>query len=178
MAGRLWKGFTYVIVGLAALTALLLAGSRLLGFRLFTVLSGSMEPVIPTGALIFVKPVEPQTICEGQIITFLLDENTVATHRVTEILPDGEDPEVLRFRTRGDANTAEDGSPVHCKNVLGTPVLTIPTAGRWMHAVQTPPGRYLAVTGAVIFLILLFLPDALRAAEEADARNKKTGDIA
>lgn len=178
MVRRLWNGFTYGIVGLAAMAALLLGGSRMLGYRLFTVLSGSMEPTIPTGALIFVKPVEPESIREGQIITFLLDENTVATHRVVEILPDETDSRVLRFRTKGDSNTAADGSPVHCQNVLGTPTLTIPVVGRWVHTVQNPPGKYLAAAGAVAFLILMFLPDALRAAEEADARSRKPRDMA
>ena len=54
----------------------------------------------------------------------MLDENTVATHRVVGIVPDEEDPSVIRFRTKGDANDAEDGSLVHYKNVIGTPIFS------------------------------------------------------
>ena len=86
--------------------ALLLAGPRLMGMQVFTVLSGSMEPVYHTGSLIYVRDVDPMEIQPGQVITFMLDEDTVATHRVVEVVPDEIDRSVLRFRTKGDANDA------------------------------------------------------------------------
>lgn len=89
--------------------------------QVYSVLSGSMEPTYHTGSLIYVKDVDYTTIQPGQVITFMLDEDTVATHRVVEVVPDDEDPSVLRYRTKGDANNVEDGSLVHYKNVLGTP---------------------------------------------------------
>lgn len=69
----------------------------------------------------------------------MLDENTVATHRVVEVVPDEDDPSTLRFRTKGDANDAEDGSLVHYKNVIGTPVFTIPKLGYAANYIQPPP---------------------------------------
>lgn len=82
---------------------------------------------------------DPTTIRPGQVITFMLDENTVATHRVVEVVPDEDDPSTLRFRTKGDANDAEDGSLVHYKNVIGTPVFTIPKLGYVANYIQHPP---------------------------------------
>ena len=40
-------------------------------------LSGSMEPNIPVGSLIYVKTVEPETLRKGDVITYLVAENTV-----------------------------------------------------------------------------------------------------
>ena len=48
--------------------ALLLAGPRLMGMQVFTVLSGSMEPVYHTGSLIYVRDVDPMEIQPGQVI--------------------------------------------------------------------------------------------------------------
>ena len=118
-----------------------------------------MEPTYHTGSLIYVKKVDPYTIEVGQPITFMLDENTVATHRVVGIVPDEEDPTVIRFRTKGDANETEDGSLVHYKNVIGTPVFSIPYLGYAADYIQHPPGMYAAISAGAVLLLLVFLPD-------------------
>lgn len=156
---KIWNIITSILVALAVLLALLLVGARVVGLQVFTVLSGSMEPTYHTGALIYVKKVDPSTIREGQVITFMLDEDTIATHRVVDIVPDEEDPSVLRFRTKGDANEAEDGTLVHYKNVVGTPVFSIPYLGYVANYIQHPPGMYVAISAGAVLLLLLFLPD-------------------
>ena len=158
---KIWNAVTWVIVAAAVLLAVLLVGVRLAGLQVFTVLSGSMEPTYHTGSLIYVKKVDPYTIKEGQPITFMLDENTVATNRVVGIVPDEEDPTVIRFRTKGDANEAEDGSLVHYKNVIGTPVFSIPKLGYLANYIQHPPGTYVAVSAGAAVLLLMFLPELI-----------------
>ncbi len=156
---KIWNIITSILVSLAVLLALLLVGARVVGLQVFTVLSGSMEPTYHTGALIYVKKVDPSTIREGQVITFMLDEDTIATHRVVDIVPDEKDPSVLRFRTKGDANEAEDGTLVHYKNVVGTPVFSIPYLGYVANYIQHPPGMYVAISAGAVLLLLIFLPD-------------------
>ena len=167
---KIWNIVSTVLVAVVVILALLLAGARLLGMQVFTVLSGSMEPAYHTGALIYVKKIDTAAIQPGTVITFMLDEDTVATHRVVAVVPDEEDPTVIRFRTKGDANDAEDGTLVHYKNVVGTPVFTIPYLGYFSNWITHAPGKYIAITAAVVFLILLFLPDMLKKADEADQR--------
>lgn len=169
-AKKLLQIISTILVALVVLLAVALVGVRLVGIRTFTVLSGSMEPTYHVGSLIYVKKVDSTTIRPGQVITFMLDENTVATHRVVEVVPDEDDPSTLRFRTKGDANDAEDGTLVHYKNVVGTPVFTIPYLGYFSNWITHAPGKYIAITAAVVFLILLFLPDMLKKADEADQR--------
>lgn len=160
-AKKLLQIISTILVALAVLLAVALVGVRLAGIRTFTVLSGSMEPTYHVGSLIYVKEVDSTTIRPGQVITFMLDENTVATHRVVEVVPDEDDPSTLRFRTKGDANDAEDGSLVHYKNVIGTPVFTIPKLGYAANYIQHPPGLYVAISAGAVLLLLTFLPDLL-----------------
>lgn len=168
---RIWNYVTSVLVALVLILALLLVGARLVGLRVFTVLSGSMEPTYHVGSLIYVKEVDPFTLREGDVITFLLDEDTVATHRVVGVVPDEEDSSVVRFRTKGDANAAEDGSLVHYKNVIGTPVLTIPYLGYIANYIQNPPGTYIAISAGAILLLLVFIPDLF-----SDGKKKESGE--
>ena len=170
---KIWEGVTTILVALVVILAVLLVGVRLFGLQVFTVLSGSMEPTYHTGALIYVKEVDYKEIEPGQVITFMLDEDTIATHRVVEVVPDNEDPTVLRYRTKGDANDAEDGSLVHYKNVLGSPVFTIPYLGFLANFIQHPPGMYIAISVGAILLILVFLPDILFDDEEEKEKGEK-----
>ena len=163
-----------ILVALVVILALLLVGARVVGLQVFTVLSGSMEPTYHTGSLIYVKEVDPYTIEVGQPITFMLNENTVATHRVVGIVPDEEDPTVIRFRTKGDANEAEDGGLVHYKNVIGVPVFTIPYLGYVADYIQHPPGTYIALSGGAVLLLLAILPDLL-SGDTKSAQKKKKG---
>ena len=156
---KIWNTVSTILVALVVILALLLVGARVIGLQVFTVLSGSMEPTYHTGSLIYVKKVDPYTIEEGQPITFMLDEDTIATHRVVGIVPDEEDPTVIRFRTKGDANDAEDGSLVHYKNVIGTPIFSIPYLGYIADYIQHPPGMYIAISAGAVLLLLVFLPD-------------------
>ena len=159
MIRKIANGLSTVVMVLVVLLALTLVGGRLFGMQTYAVLSGSMEPAYPTGALLYVRKVDPADIQPGQVITFLLDEHTVATHRVVEVIPDPEEAGIYRYRTKGDANEAADAGLVHCKNVLGTPVVCVPYLGYVITWIQNPPGTYIAISAAAVLLLLVFRPD-------------------
>lgn len=185
---RIWSIITTLLVIVVILFAVALVGVRLVGFEVFTVLSGSMEhptvaqqeefkgmPLedgIQTGALVYVKKVPYKDIEAGDVITFMLNEDTVATHRVVEVVPDDEEPAVIRFRTKGDNNDSIDAQLVHYKNVIGTPVFSIPYLGYVANYIQNPPGTYIAIAGAAVLLLLVFIPDLL-APEDKNKKGKK-----
>ena len=170
---KVWNGFTSILVGLVLILAVLLAGVRLVGLQPLTVLSGSMEPTYHVGSLIYVKEVDYKKLEAGDVITFMMDEDTLATHRIVEVVPDDEDPDVLRYRTKGDANDAEDGALVHYKNVVGSPVFTIPQLGYLANYIQNPPGTYIAISAGALLLVLVFLPDLFGGDEEEKPKRKK-----
>lgn len=168
---KIWNIFTTVLTVIAILLALALVGVRLFGFQVFSVLSGSMEPLYHVGSLIYVKEVDYHELKSGDVITFMLDEDLVATHRIVDVFPDQDDPSVLRYQTKGDANEAADGTLVHYKNVIGTPVFTIPYLGYVADFIQKPPGTYAAIAIGAVLLALMFLPDLFRE-EEPKKRGK------
>lgn len=154
---KAWNVFTSVLVAIVVIIAALLVGARVIGLQVFTVLSGSMEPTYHTGALIYVKEVDPSEVKVGDPITFVLNEDLViATHRVIEI-----DEANSHFYTKGDANEYPDASPVHFNNLIGEPIFTIPYLGYLAAYIQSPPGMYYAIGFGVVLLAAVFLPGLL-----------------
>ena len=91
------------------------------GYMMFRVVTGSMEPTIPTGALMVTKEVPISSIRLQDIICFRTQEaaiwGKIVTHRVVEVLRtvDG----AVMFRTQGDANLVADGYLVDQSNFVG-----------------------------------------------------------
>ena len=177
MLKKIWSTMTNALVAAMVLLAVLLVGVRLVGLTPFVVLSGSMEPAYPTGSLIYVKKVPPERVQVGDPITFVMNEELmVATHRVTEI-----DSEGQRFTTKGDANDAADGAPVHFNNLIGTPVFCIPRLGYLSDYLTQPPGMYMGWSVMAVLLLLLFTPELLKLAEKSDqksAEKKRAAELA
>lgn len=171
----IWNIVSSLLVTVVVLLAVALVGVRVVGLQPFAVLSGSMEPVYSTGDLIYVKSVDYRELEAGDVITFMLSENTVATHRVVGVVPDETDPSVLRYRTKGDANDAEDGSLVHYKNIIGSPVFSLPKLGYVASYVSSPPGMYVAIGCCAMLIFLVFLPDLFGKEEEEESKGGYRG---
>ena len=104
-------------------------------------ISGSMEPAIPTGSLVYVKNTAPSGIEKGDVIAFYgsLENGSIITHRVvSNNSVSGE------FVTKGDANAKEDMEPVSYENFLGKVTLSVPMLGGILAAVVTVPGKIAA----------------------------------
>ena len=154
---KIWNIVSTVLVVLMVLCAVFLMGSRLMGFRCFNIISPSMEPEYGVGDLIYVKEVDPATIKEGDVITFLLNEDlVVGTHRVVRV-----DAENQRLYTKGDANEIEDQDPVHFNNVIGVPKFSIAKLGYVSDFVQNPPGMYITIGVGIFLILLVFVPDMI-----------------
>lgn len=163
---RVWNVVSWTLILCVVVLAVLLGGIRLIGYKPYAVISGSMEPTYHVGSLIYVKKVPPEKIQVGDPITFVLNEDlVVATHRVIEI-----DAANQQFFTKGDANNAPDGAPVHFNNLIGKPMFTIPQLGYFSTWVTEPPGTYIAICAVIILVLLFFLPELLDKAEAADKR--------
>ena len=163
-AKHVWNIISTALVVLVVLFAIVLLGVRLFGIRVYSILSGSMEPEYPVGALIYVKEIDPSEVEVGDVITYVLPNETPATHRVVRI-----DAENRHFYTKGDANEAEDGAPVYFENLIGTPVFKLPYLGYAAHYIQHPPGMYIALAAGAVLLIAVFLPDLFK------KRKRKSG---
>lgn len=161
---KIWGILSTILVVMLVFCAIFLMGTRLMGYRVFNVISGSMEPAYSVGDLIYVKDVEPETIQAGTPITFVLNEDlVVATHRVVEV-----DAVNRHFYTKGDANDTADAAPVHFNNVIGVPVFSIPLLGYVSSFIQNPPGMYIAIGGGVVLIVAVFLPDMVGKKKEKE----------
>lgn len=167
-AKKIYNIVSSIFLTLMMLIVLLLVGSRFMGFHLMTVLSGSMEPTYSTGSLICVRPVDTDTLETGDVITYLISDDTLVTHRIAGLVPDENDPSITRFRTKGDANEAEDMTLVHEKNVVGTPIFHIPYAGYAVNYIQNPPGKYISVAVVSAIALVMFIPDLFAKDDEEE----------
>ena len=101
---------------------------RIIGAEPFTVISGSMEPTIPTGSIVVSKHVEAGKVTFGDVVTYQLKsgEPLTVTHRVVAVdVVEGK----TRYRTQGDANNAEDPLPVRPEQIRGVVAYHIPLVG-------------------------------------------------
>lgn len=129
---------------------------RLMGYEIYEVISGSMEPEIPVGSLLYAEPSEPEEIKEGDVIAFVRGDSII-THRVEENrYVEG------NFITKGDANGQEDMAPVDYDCLVGRVVYHIPVLGRIMTIAASTTGKIYAVLLALCGLMFHMLAGCLR----------------
>lgn len=141
------------------------------GYQLKTVLSGSMEPGIQTGSLIAVKPDgDMKRFKDGDVITFMDEEEKLITHRITEVMASGEQ---VMYRTKGDNNNAEDLEPVLSENVVAKYTgFTIPYLGYLVNFAQSRNGAFLLLIPGILLLCYSGLT-IWRTLGEIEKQNKK-----
>ena len=146
---------TVVLVVLLAFIAIMYV-PKIFGIEPMIVLSGSMEPTYHVGSLLYVKEADTDKVEVGDPITFYLDESTLVKHRVVDI-----DEKNRTYTTKGDANNAEDGTPVSFDQVLGIPVFNIPQAGYLADKVSQTSGKIIYIVVIIVDLILMFMGDLI-----------------
>ncbi|GAW91968.1 signal peptidase I [Calderihabitans maritimus] len=141
------------------------------GYKLMVVLSGSMSPTFNAGSIVGVKPVDPEEIAIGDIITYRkdVDSETVITHRVVEV---GREGKGLVFITRGDANDSVDPDPVPARNVIGRVEFYIPYAGYFIKFIRSKYGLVLVVIPA-LFIVLGELRNVYRYLSRAKSTSEE-----
>jgi signal peptidase I len=118
-----------------------------IGIRSFTVLSGSMQPTLPIGSVIYTYHQNWYDI--GSIIAFKSSGTTV-THRVVNIQNINN---VIYYETQGDANNTKDGHLVEAKAVIGKEAISIPYLGRAIVFIQSPVGFFSLIIFPVVFFL-------------------------
>lgn len=133
-----------------------LALPRFMGYEAYEVVSGSMEPEIPVGSVVYVKYTEPEDIEEEDVIAFE-SNSSVIVHRVKQNkVVSGE------FVTKGDANEAEDFRTVSYSDLIGRVEYHFPIVGRLMSVYATRAGKIYLLMAAGCGVMLNMLAGSLR----------------
>jgi len=135
-----------IIFSFLILIALLIVVSLLPiknNYKIYVVMSGSMEPKIKTGSLIFSQPVNDYQV--DDIITFKSENSNTkdtTTHRIIEKNVENDEVE---YTTKGDANNSNDQETVNKEQIVGKYVWGVPFLGYLIGYIQTLPGLILIV---------------------------------
>jgi len=122
--------------------------------RAFTVTSGSMEPTLHVGSVVFTKSTD--SINNGDVISFKVngDKDNIVTHRVlAQQFDEFNNPYYL---TAGDSNEEVDRWQVQPSHIIGKEFFTVPYLGYFANFVKTPKG----------FVALIIVPSAIIVYEE------------
>lgn len=109
--------------------ALVIVVPAIAGAMPLTVLTSSMEPTLPPGTLIVVKPIETDNIVRGDVITYQIESGKagVITHRVTAITVSSDGSRT--FTLKGDNNDVSDELQVLPVQVQGKLWYSVPWIG-------------------------------------------------
>lgn len=149
-------------VGGFAMLAFLGLGPRTSRYQVLTVLSGSMTPRLPIGAVVIATPERPSQLRVGQILVYQIpvDDHHVVSHRVVQILRGGDRPIV---RTKGDANNAPDPWTAEITSPVAWRVRAVlPALGSLLIWLRQPLLRRTLVLGFPFLAALLWIADIWR----------------
>ena len=144
---------TIILIVLLLLAAALFV-PKFMGMSEYAVLTGSMEPTIPVGSLVYDQEFQESELKVGDVVTYQISEGTLVTHRVVEI--NEEDRTVI---TQGDANNAEDANPVSYDNIVGVCAFHLPALGYISIYIRTGIGIGIICGVIVVILLLNYLPE-------------------
>ena len=118
------------------------------GYKLFVVMSGSMQPAIRTGSVVVTKHAEQYKV--GDVVTFGKNngKDVPITHRIVTL---NEVAGVTMFNTKGDANNAPDAESVRKETIQGRVLFSVPYAGYLFASLKTKQGLIvLIIIGTII----------------------------
>ncbi len=140
---------TLIMIGLILL-CLPVVVPKLLGYSVYEVATGSMEPEYPVGSILYVKNALPTEVEIGDVITYTMgtDTDKLMTHRVIDICS-----EEAYFITKGDTNEVVDMDPVSFDRLIGKPVYCLKDMAFVVNFIHSRTGIF--VIGALFLLVFL-----------------------
>ena len=169
MARKISRIFVNMILYLMILFLLGLSAPKLAGWKWVGITSGSMLPTLPIGCACLVKDTPAEDVRKGDILTFTLENGSLATHRVRSVNAD------KSFVTQGDNNDHHDARPVQPDEVVGTTVLHIQNLG-YIQRMLVYPWSKLFVIGVILLLCTLSAALGKPPAQEAADAGTGTED--
>ena len=129
----------------------------LFGYKMYIVNSDSMAKTdFKAGSLIFVKEVDPTTLKEGDIITFISQNEEsfgeTVTHKIRRLTKDAEGNH--GFITYGTTTDVDDETIVTYPYILGKYESNIPVLGTFFNFLKTTTGYFVCIFIPFMLIIL------------------------
>ncbi len=127
------------------------------GYKAYIVNSDSMAKTdFDAGDLIFVKEVDPSTLKEGDIVTYI-SQNTESfgetiTHKIRKLTTDAEGNP--GFITYGTTTDTDDDTIVTYPYILGKYEAHLPNVGTFFNFLKTTPGYFVCIFVPFMLLII------------------------
>lgn len=139
-------------------------------YKLYTVLSDSMQEDFQAGDVVIIKNVDPEELEVGDIITFYsidpLTEGEVYTHKIKEITTyQGE----LAFETYGTTTGDSDLYPALAENVVGELVYVLPDIGFATEFAKSKEGYVLIILIPILICIFLEIRHLIKLVKDRKA---------
>lgn len=144
---RVWRIAAGCLTGLVIIAVLLKIIPGFLGYQSYIVLSGSMEPTLPVGSVVYADSRNNMPDI-GDIAVYQVSDSVRVTHRVIDVSENG-------YILKGDANNAPDFSPVPKNRIIGVYALHIPMLGYILSMFQGAA----AIVTLIILILINILPD-------------------
>lgn len=161
MIKKILKIIAYVLVSLLVIVNVAILGMKIagkqpsiLGYHVYYIASGSMEPTIKTGEVIVGKEVDIENLEIGDIVTFNGTKGQlngkVVTHRIVDIYVEDNQTYVV---TKGDAIGDED-DPILATDIISVMKFKIPLAGLLIRLISNKFGFFFII---LIPLCIIFV---------------------
>lgn len=152
MVRKCINGIFFLLTLLGILSILLIFVPYLFRIKPQIVLSGSMEPEVSVGSLVYLSEnIPPEEIQEQDVIAYRRGNQMQVLHRVIQV-----DKEKKLFQTKGDANEKADPGMVDFSQYVGKEVFSIPYLGYGVDFIQTGENRFWLGGGILILLAVDF----------------------
>lgn len=160
------KGIIYTLVPVVGVVLLTANSSMLFGVRSYIVQTGSMEPKIPVGSVIFSLPQKTYEL--GDIVIFKDKESRTVAHRVSQVVIKNGG---VAYQTKGDANNSPDTEMQSEGLILGREFFLIPSIGKLGAVIKTVPG-FILILGLPSLLFIIFELKNIKNEIEAQAEQR------
>lgn len=137
-------------MGFLVALAAILSAAPLAGYSTLTVLTGSMEPVLPVGSVVLGKTISPDEARLGDVVTFVDPENRgrLLTHRVRRKTVRAKRVDMV---TLGDRNDVPERWSVPRDGTIARATYRVPLLGHAREWVSGPGARVVLL--AVVLLL-------------------------
>ena len=138
-----------------------IVGPHLMGYEVFDMANSSMEPEIPAGSAVYVRPADPVDVQVDEIVAYRSGGNVVIHRVVTN------DGSTAALTTKGDTGNEVDPNPVPYDHLIGVVAMHLPFLGYVMAIYESAVGRVYLVLTAACGIMLNIVAERMRERERA-----------